>query len=138
MMQDIAEGRTVTASNAAAVAVTFRSLQLASSAPDPVVPPGCVQQLLHSINTSTKQAAKQDQGVLAACMAEALAFQDVSGHLVRSKPHKICYSKDENCMLPGRSAVLPHSSRPCACVADNHCQARATPSLLCWDRLHCR
>lgn len=82
-MQDAAPHAVVTASNAAAVAVTLRVLQLASSACGSglALPSG----LLQSINTANRQAAHEDLAVLTACMAEALACQDAAGCLVSPK-----------------------------------------------------
>lgn len=83
VMQNATKGAAVTASNAASIAVTFRVLQLASTALDPALPPHQAQQMLQSVNAAARQAAPEDLGVLAACMAETLAFQDAIGCLVR-------------------------------------------------------
>lgn len=81
-MQNATVGSAVTASNAAAVAVTFRVLQLASTVSNPALPPGQGQQMLQSINSAARQAVPDDLGVLTACLAEILAFQDAAGSLV--------------------------------------------------------
>ena len=83
-MQAATRGAAVTASNAASVAVTLRVLQLASTASNPALQ-GPLQglQMLQSVNSATIMAAPEDLGVLTACMAETLAFQDATGWLVR-------------------------------------------------------
>ncbi len=81
-MQNATKGAGVTAGNAASVAVTFRVLQLASTASDPALPPHQARHMLQSVNSAAGQAAPEDLGVLAACMAETLAFQDATGCLV--------------------------------------------------------
>lgn len=82
-MQNATVGTAVTASNAAAVAVTLRVLQLASTASNPALPPGHGQQMLQSINSAARQAPPDNLGVLAACLAETIAFQDATGSLVQ-------------------------------------------------------
>lgn len=81
-MQNAAMGAAVTASNAAAVAMTFRVLQLVSTASNPALPTDHAQQMLQSVNSAASQAVPNDRGVLAACLAEALAFQNATGCLV--------------------------------------------------------
>lgn len=89
-MQNATVGMAVTASNAAAMAMTLRVLQLASTASNPALPPGQGQHMLQSINSVAQRAAPDDLGVLTACLAEILAFQDATGSLVRNQQLSCC------------------------------------------------
>lgn len=98
-MQNAAMGAAVTASNAAAVAMTFRVLQLVSTASIPALPPGQAQQLLQSVNSAASQAAPNDRGVLAVCLAETLAFQNATGCLVGDQTNLMLLSQASGCFF---------------------------------------
>ena len=96
-MQDAAPEAVVTASNAAAAAVTLQvHLATAACKSGLALPSG----LLPSINIAAKQAAQEDLAVLTACMAEALACQDAAG-----------------CQVVDPPPPLPRPVLLCVCVA---------------------
>lgn len=107
-MQNAAMGAAVTASNAAAVAMTFRVLQLVSTASHPALPTGSAQQMLQSVNSAASQAAPNDQGVSAVCLAEILAFQSATGCLVCDQTTPV--------LLSNLQLLLPGHLFPVACT----------------------
>ena len=111
-MQNATVSTAVTANNAAAVAVTFRVLQLASTVSDPALPSGQGQQMLQSINTAAQQAAPDDLGILTTCLAEILAFQGATGSLVckQNKSH-IAAASLRLLLLPKDTSLLLYVGR---------------------------
>ena len=105
-MQDAASSGGVSTMDAAVLAVTLRVLVLASSAgqPQAALPLRSALHLLPSINSAITKAANDEIGALAACMAEILAYQHLTGCLVCSLLHR---SQCLNTLVPfGASSVL--------------------------------